>query len=102
MTRAAIRQLAESKLHEHGLSDWRIAFESSRQRCGLCMYKYKIIRLSLSNHSEREILDTILHEVAHALTPGAGHGPDWQDRLIALGGNPAQFLRTSEFLKLLK
>lgn len=47
---------------------------------GSCNYAKKTISISsywLPALSEYEFNQTILHEIAHALTPGAGHGPDW-------------------------
>lgn len=99
MTTSEIRSLARAKLAEHSLNDWNIQFESSHSRCGLCVYRQKTIRFSLKDHSEREVLDTILHEIAHALTPGARHGPRWQAKLVEIGGNPAQFASHNEFME---
>lgn len=36
---------------------------------------------------EDEILETILHEIAHAITPGAGHVRIWQETSLSIGGN---------------
>lgn len=47
---------------------------------GSCNYAKKTISISgywLSALSEYEFTQTILHEIAHALTPGAAHGPEW-------------------------
>jgi hypothetical protein len=35
--------------------------------------------------------DTCLHEIAHALTPFAGHGPVWQAMCMKIGANPSRF-----------
>lgn len=99
MTTQEIRQLAERKLAEHSLTGWKIRFESSHSRCGLCDYRNRTIRFSLTDHSEREVLDTILHEIAHALTPGHSHDRVWQQKLVEIGGNPNQFLSHNEFIE---
>lgn len=43
-------------------------------------------------HVQRDIyddlLDTLLHEIAHALTPGDGHGKLWQAKAMELGARP--------------
>ena len=39
--------------------------------------------------SLRQVTDTILHEIAHALAgPGAGHGPAWKATASRLGATP--------------
>ena len=35
-----------------------------------------------------EIQNTILHEIAHALAPGHGHGRLWQMFSVAIGSSP--------------
>lgn len=50
------------------------------------------IDLSHSLHAnEGEIIETILHEIAHAITPGAGHKPIWADTCRDIGGNGQAF-----------
>ena len=39
------------------------------------------------NDKEEDIIDTILHEIAHAITPGAGHVAIWKETSVAIGGN---------------
>jgi len=34
-----------------------------------------------------EIIETILHEIAHAITPGAGHVHLWKETSLSIGGN---------------
>ena len=36
-------------------------------------------------NSEKSVENTILHEIAHALTPGKGHGPVWRAKAIEIG-----------------
>lgn len=40
------------------------------------------------NDSESEIIDTILHEIAHAMTPGAGHNTYWRQMAESIGAKP--------------
>jgi predicted SprT family Zn-dependent metalloprotease len=35
-----------------------------------------------------EVRDTILHEIAHALAPGDGHGPKWRMTCLRIGARP--------------
>lgn len=39
-------------------------------------------------NGEQEVRDTILHEIAHALAPRAGHGPKWRAICRQIGAEP--------------
>lgn len=82
------RTLAHSLMQAHGLHGWRFAFDEARRRLGSCHYGRRTITLSrpltLLN-PEATIRDTILHEIAHARTPGAGHGAAWRAEARRLG-----------------
>lgn len=75
-------------MNEHGLNTWRFEFDRSTRRFGVCKYAERKIGLSQklvrANTIERA-RETILHEIAHALTPGAHHGPAWVRQARALG-----------------
>lgn len=63
-------------LCKQGLSDWSACLDDSMSRAGACQYRNKQIslaRLFIRKASEQEILDTILHEIAHALAGRAHH-----------------------------
>ncbi|HYO07513.1 MAG TPA: SprT-like domain-containing protein, partial [Tepidisphaeraceae bacterium] len=77
----AARLLTRSLMNQHGLSDWRFDFDHARRRFGSCRPRQKLITLSrhlVFLNEEPEVRDTILHEIAHALTPGDGHGRRWK------------------------
>ena len=82
MELAAARALALDLMAQHGLHDWRLHFDRAKRRAGICRYNDHVIGLSApitALHTEAEVRDTILHEIAHALTgPRAGHGPRWK------------------------
>jgi len=91
----AIR-IARQKLDENGLQDWKVRIEKAYSRAGVCFHYEKEIRLSeqyIGMMPEVEVLDTILHEIAHALLP-AGHGHDmlWRATCIKLGCRPKRCL----------
>jgi predicted SprT family Zn-dependent metalloprotease len=82
------KTLALSKMKEHGLSDeWTFKFNNRKSAVGTCSYKKREIQLSkhfVKINDEKIILNTILHEIAHALdTKKSGHGRPW--KIIAIG-----------------
>lgn len=93
--------LAEDLLAHHGLykNGWRFRLDRARQRLGSCDYDSQTITLSrvhIENGNKKEVYDTILHEVAHAIVgPGHGHGPKWQRTAKLLGATPSSHARVS-------
>lgn len=85
--------LARELMNRHGLHDWSFAFDHARRRFGRCDYTHRRITLSKSltflNFLE-EVRDTVLHEIAHALTPGAKHGPRWRAKCREVGARPVR------------
>jgi predicted SprT family Zn-dependent metalloprotease len=84
---------ARTLMQQHGLADWMFRFDHARRRFGSCRYGRKII--TLSKHltflnAEEQVRDTILHEIAHALTPGNGHGRKWKATCIRIGAQPTR------------
>jgi predicted SprT family Zn-dependent metalloprotease len=87
------RRLARDLMHQHGLKDWSFRFDRAKRRFGCCHYATQTI--TLSRHltvlnDETTVRDTLLHEIAHALTPDAGHGPAWRAKCLELGAKPEQ------------
>ena len=85
------RTLAWELITAHGLAGWRFEFDHARRRFGSCRYGQKLITLSrpltLLNPDE-QVRDTLLHEIAHALTPGDGHGLRWKHKCREIGARP--------------
>lgn len=95
--------VAHSSMKEHGLKElgWTFRFDKGRNRFGYCVRKFNRItgevtlrQISLSRklteiNEEDKVLDTIKHEIAHALVGHkAGHGPIWQAKAKELGAKP--------------
>lgn len=83
--------LAKQLMRQHGLDGWSFAFDHARRRFGRCNYTHRRITLSrpltLLNNLD-EVRDTILHEIAHALTPGDKHGVKWRLMCLKIGARP--------------
>lgn len=88
---AAIEEQAGALLKRHGLENWRFAFDDATRRAGSCQYDRRTITLSrhlARNAPEEEILDTLLHEIAHALVgPEHKHDAVWRARALLIGGS---------------
>jgi predicted SprT family Zn-dependent metalloprotease len=85
-------ELAKRLIASHLGPRWRFRWDHAKTRLGACHHAKRTI--SLSDHYVRlngvaETTDTILHEIAHALTPGAGHGPAWKKAAARLGARPS-------------
>lgn len=100
-----VAAFAQAKLHEHGLVGWSFGFDRSVQRFGVCKYRTRQITLSeklVRANSFEQCCDTVLHEIAHALTPGAKHGPAWKSACRLIGANPERCYSASEVVVVAK
>ncbi|WP_345456669.1 SprT-like domain-containing protein [Nocardioides marinquilinus] len=83
--------LAEHLLERHGLPGWSVEYDHAKRRAGVCRFTTQVIGLSApltALHSEDEVRDTILHEVAHALAgPRHGHDAHWRAIATRIGGS---------------
>lgn len=75
------------------LSDeWTLRWDNAVQRLGSCNHRDKVITLSrpmTKAGTAEQVMDTVRHEVAHALAgPGAGHGRAWKIIAMRLGATP--------------
>ena len=89
---AGVRQVALELMHRHGLHDWSFGFNRRKRSLGLCVYHRKAIELSvhlIERNGPEEVLDTILHEIAHALVgPNHGHDAVWKRKCLEVGASP--------------
>lgn len=84
------RELANELMTQHNLTDWIFQFDESVRRFGLCHPRKKLISMSwklVSLNNEERVRKTILHEIAHALTPKEHHGWKWKAKLLEIGGD---------------
>jgi hypothetical protein len=92
--RACLESTMKYLLGKHNLHDWGFRLDKARSRAGVCNYRLRQICLSryfvTSKYVNYEsFYNIILHEIAHALTPGHGHNKVWQAvaRGIGCDGN---------------
>ena len=94
MTLSEIDTLGNQLLQEHEDKNdlepgWRFGFDLAPARGGICRHTEKQITLSVTyclKASEAEIVDTILHEIAHAIVgPQHGHDAVWKAAAQRIG-----------------
>lgn len=78
--------------NEYGLHDWTYRFGKSKTSFGVCFPTLKVIEYSehILLHDDETILETVRHEVAHAIAfsqGSCGHDKIWGDIFVGLGGS---------------
>jgi len=94
MTKTEIEQKAFALMGVYGLLEKGWSFEFGRTSMtsvrAKCMYHIKTIRMSprLAHDVDAQVVNTILHEIAHAMLPeGYGHNRAWQNLAIHIGSS---------------
>jgi len=88
MGRRILNEIKNSGYPE--LSFWRITTNKRKSSFGVCNYTKREIQLSsilVPYMNVSGVKDTILHEIAHAITPGQKHNNVWRRKFIELGGS---------------
>jgi hypothetical protein len=83
-------RMARKLMLEHGLYGWNFKWDNAARRFGQCDYSKSTLSMSKRltvQRDEAAVRNTILHEIAHALTPGDGHGAKWRRKALAIGCN---------------
>ena len=91
--------LATHNLYKHGLLEhgWKFRWHNKKVALGTCSYNRKLIYLAewyVELNDKDEVMDTILHEIAHALayhrhgSTGRGHGRIWKSICREIGAKP--------------
>lgn len=113
--RNKIKIIAEDLMKYHGIFDrFSLNFEDigpgklGMTECavkgeGIIVGKITINKDHAVKDDEDKVIETILHEIAHAITPGAGHRPIWRDTAKAIGSDGEEFAKwcngTSAFVE---
>ncbi|HBM52949.1 MAG TPA: transcription elongation protein SprT [Deltaproteobacteria bacterium] len=91
MELSGVRLLADRLLNEHELFEkgWSFSFDRAKRRAGSCKFSKKEITLARAYAEQedfKEIKNTILHEIAHALVgPKHGHNEIWRQKALEIG-----------------
>ncbi len=76
------------------LPGWGLRWSSrAKDQAGQCDYTAREIQLSgllMSLWEPEQQRDTVLHEIAHALTPGHKHDRVWQAMCVRVGADPSR------------
>lgn len=70
---------------------YRFGWMNEKRTNGRCEYRTRTIRLSrhlTPLRTDAAVRQTIMHEIAHALTQGSGHGREWKNQMRAFGLSP--------------
>lgn len=88
MDTATAAYMARGLMRDYGLGDWTFRFDRAKKRFGMCNYRTRTITLSeplVKLNSVERVRNTLLHEIAHALTPGHGHDYVWRMKARTIG-----------------
>src|SRR3954465_9999330 len=87
-----LETIVAEELRQHGLRGWTFGLARTRRRLGVCKYGAKRIEIAeyyARNSPEESVLDTLRHEIGHAIAgPAAKHGPRWKAVAVRLGATP--------------
>lgn len=91
MDLSILRGMASQKLYQHKLFGWSFNIVDVCRRLGVCKHGKQRIEIQeyyALNNPPEIVVDTLMHEIAHALTPGHHHNSFWKSVAIQLGAQP--------------
>lgn len=95
-----IHNIMQEQFDKHGLTDWKYRRNDRlKSTAGRCRGGLKTIELAgwfIDNNDESELMLTIAHEIAHALTQGHGHDRVWAAKCRELGGTGYAYYNQGE------
>lgn len=92
-------EVATRLIELYSLPGWSFKFNRNKRRLGVCKQHEKRIELSehyVLRNTNEHVMDTILHELAHALV-GTEHGHDdvWKEMCLKIGATPSSCSNTA-------
>lgn len=97
-----LRRLARRLMRKHGAGHWRFRINARKRAVGLAAWDAgcETGTIYVSRHFARlnpksEVIDVILHEIAHVLAGPTKpvHGDAWVEACLKVGATPEQFRR---------
>lgn len=95
------QMIAESLIGYYTLNEYRFKFDNAKRRFGHCHIDRKEISVSAPLtilNSEERFINTVLHEIAHALVPFDGHTEKWRKKAISIGCDGERCYNTNEVI----
>ncbi len=97
-----IELVARFLMDEYNLHDWKLQFRLMRRCLGKTFSLSKRIKLStyfINKYPLDRMLNTILHEIAHALDKSneTSHGPTWKRIANEIGAIPRASMSAEKF-----
>lgn len=76
----------------HNLHNWKLIISLMIDKVGLCDYYHKTITISAIfmmgyNCNYAKVKKALMHEIAHAITPGHNHNSVWKKTCGRIGGD---------------
>lgn len=93
MTKRRVNQLATQLIEKHGLRKlgWKFNIykpsETFPDFIAFCSFRDKTINYNSLFISCDDIHETLLHEIAHALSPSRWHDEIWKAKYVEIGGS---------------
>ena len=89
---AYVKELWKVQKEKYNLVGWRLVVEPMMDKIGVCDYNNKTITLSTvfmrgANCNYSKVKKSLLHEIAHAITPGQSHNHVWKNTCDKIGGD---------------
>lgn len=96
-----VEKIGHQTMEEHSITGWKIVWNNTKNTIGMCHYRKKTVFLSEfcfnTMKDKRDMVDTVLHEIAHIMAQGDGHGIKWAMACRKVGANVERCKSNSRF-----
>lgn len=102
VTKTTVETLGYNTLEKYGVTDWKITWGNQKKTVGEAQFRTKTVELSefLFDRlkDKRDMLDVVLHEIAHVLAGyAAAHNNVWKTWCVRIGARPVRCYRFAQF-----